>query len=380
MQGGNVEGERREEKGEEKLEQKGEENLEQKWRKKREDAYIQRINFSEITGHGETDKRIEYLWNLALCTVYENTKLSMKYITLIKKITKNNVLFDNVCCHHCNLIYIPFYNCEIKKPDEKNFIVYRCFLCKRKKRQTLRDPKNKGKNAPLENSDGRNVPSNPRNWGLFFINEIDEYEIGKKTPGDQTGDIKVEDHSQGNIPSGGVNVEDYSKGNIPSGGVNAEDNFPGDIPVEEPPNQVIPIENIKDFFTIDYGTASCTINREILTPMIQQISDGKNNNLKNLNSAGENSNVRKKRTLDGSIKWNEKSDTVKEATTKADDLSNAQERAVPKSPPNLSNVNSAQKSNVPSIGKNIPILGRTDNYLNFNKPKKKKKKNILDIL
>ncbi|ANQ08110.1 Uncharacterized protein PCOAH_00024510 [Plasmodium coatneyi] len=343
-------------------------------RKNRVDAYIQRIKFSEITGHGETDKRIEYLWNLALSTVYENAKLSMKYITLIKKITKNNILFDDVCCHYCNLIYIPFYNCEINHIAQKNAIRYRCLLCKHKKHRTLRICKNQVKNAPLENSDGQNVRRNPPNWDLFIINEIDKYGIKKETPGDQTGDVKSEDNF---------------KGNIPLGEVKEEEDFPGDNPVEDPPpldnnptdeplNQAIPLHSVKDLFTIDYGTSSCTVKREILPPITQHNNCGKNNNLKNLNSSGKNSNVQKKRKHDGSIQLEEKSDTVNGAT-KVNNLSNAQERAVQKRPPNANNVNSTKRANVTNLGKNIPNLGTTDNYLNFNKSKKKKK-NILDIL
>ncbi|EUD65593.1 hypothetical protein C922_04099 [Plasmodium inui San Antonio 1] len=343
-------------------------------RKNRVDAYIQRIKFSEITGHGETDKRIEYLWNLAMSTVYNNTKLSMKYITLIKKITKNTLLLDNVCCHYCNLIYIPFYNCEIKHIDQKNSIRYICFLCKRKRQHTLRNYKNKVNNAPLKNSDGLNVRSNPSIWGLFLINEIDNYAVKKETPGDQTGDVKAKDNLQGNIPLGGVN---------------AEEDFPGDNPEEDPPhldnnptdepiNEAIALDRIKDLFTIDYGTSSCTIKREILPPMIQSNSCGKNNNFKNLNSSGQHSNVQKKRKHDGSIKWEEESDTVKEAT-KVDPLSNVQERDAPNKPPIPNRVNSAKRSNVTNLGKNIPSLGNTDNYLNLNKSKKKRK-NILDIL
>ncbi|GAB66413.1 hypothetical protein PCYB_091990 [Plasmodium cynomolgi strain B] len=346
-------------------------------RKNRMDSYIQRIKFSEITGHGETDKRIEYLWNLALSTVYENTKLSMKYITLIKKITKNNVLFDNVCCHYCNLIYIPFYNCEIKQIAEKNAIRYRCFLCKRKKQQTLWSCKNQVKNAPLENSNGRKVQSNPPNWGLFLINEIDEYGVKKETPRAQTGDVKEKDNFQGNIPLGGVNAEE----DLPGDNHPVEEDPPhlDNNPKEEPLNQTIAFDSMKDLFTIDYGTSSsCTIKREIFPPMIQHNSCGKNDNLKNINSSGKHSNVRRKRKRDGTIKCKEKSDTVNEAT-KVDGLSNAQERALPKSSPNSNNVNSAKRSNVTNLGKSIPNLSSTDNYLNFNKSKKKKK-NILDIL
>ncbi|KJP85030.1 hypothetical protein AK88_05335 [Plasmodium fragile] len=343
-------------------------------RKNREDAYIHRINFSEITGHGETDKRIEYLWNLALSTVYENTKLSMKYITLIKKIAKNNMLFDNICCHYCNLIYIPFYNCEIKHVAGKNAIRYRCFLCKRKKQQTLRNDKSQVKNAPLENSNGINVQSNSLNRDLFLINEIDEYAIKKETPGDQSGDVRAEDSFQENIPLGEVTAEDDSLENNLVEDPVLSDNNPTDEPLHEP----IAFDSIKDLFTIDYGTSSYTVKSEVFPPMTQNNSCGRNNNLKNVITSGEHSSVGKKRKHDGSIKGKEKSDKVNQAT-KVDDLSNAQERDVQKRPPNTNNVNSAKRSNVINVGKTTPKLGSTDNYLNFNKPKKKKK-NILDIV
>ncbi|CAA9988159.1 RNAse P, putative [Plasmodium knowlesi strain H] len=346
-------------------------------RKKRVDAYIQRIKFSEITGDGETDKRIEYLWNLALSTVYENAKLSMKYITLIKKITRNNVLFDDVCCHYCNLIYIPFYNCEIKQIVEKNAIRYRCLLCKHKKHRTLRNCQNQVKNAIPQNLDGRKVRTNPPNWDLFLINEIDKYGIKKETPGDETDDAKAQDDIQGNIPLGNVKEQEDLQGDNP-----VEDTPPlNNNQTDEPLNQAIPLDSMRDLFTIDYGNSICTIKKEILLPMTQNNNCGINHNLKNLNSAEKNNNAQKKRKHDGSIKCEEKSGTVKEAI-KIDNLSNAQEKAVSKMPSNqnkVNSVNNVKKSNVTKVGKGIPNLGTTDNYLNFNKSKKKKK-NILDIL
>lgn len=97
-------------------------------------SYIKKINMSEIINDEAIGKRAEYLWNLALSAVYINVKLSMKYITLIKKITKNNLLFDNICCHYCNLIYIPFYNCKITHSPNQGKATYTCLLCKRKKK------------------------------------------------------------------------------------------------------------------------------------------------------------------------------------------------------------------------------------------------------
>lgn len=234
-----------------------------------------RNNFSNLTGNEQLDKRIEYLWNLALSSVYENAKLSMKYVSLIKKITKSALNFDNICCHHCNLIYIPFYNCEVKQVGNKNIILYQCRLCNSKKKiNTLNLSKNDKNNLNEFPTQSKKHMVPQERIGFFLINEIEENAINHKTNSiisnvedQECEDNPIEnltvDQDDNDLNNEIIDKQIYNKitehnnteitkdSNIDI--TVSNDCKPNVIENENLNNQDIAYDDISNLFTIDYG-------------------------------------------------------------------------------------------------------------------------------
>ncbi|GAW80907.1 hypothetical protein, conserved [Plasmodium gonderi] len=363
------------------------------------DSYVNRIRLADITGNAIMDKRVEYLWNLAILSVYENAKLSMKYIALIKRITNNNLTFDNICCHYCNLIYIPFYNCQITHLDDKNVIVYKCLLCNHKKRFNIRNCGNQIKNSFNRTNKTGNALRNPNKLGIFLINEIDEHEIKKEKNISNKEDSIIDTPSFTHSGVEEIITEKNSPIDGEESGINRKEDFPicsphGEDSIKEYApsmsiestneqfNQEIVFEKLKDLFTIDYGTNSTTFLKNISPfSIVRQNSGLKNDrNSQNLNTLDKNRNFEKKRKHNGNNNANGKLKSITKIT-KIDGLSDSLERS---NTVNMfyktSNENSANRLSAHKKGQNVPNLGNSDNnYLNFNKLKKKKR-NILDIL
>ncbi|CAD2103814.1 hypothetical protein YYG_01753 [Plasmodium vinckei petteri] len=353
-----------------------------------------RVNFSNLTGDEQLDKRIEYLWNLALSSVYENAKLSMKYVSLIKKIAKNTLDFDNICCHHCNLIYIPFYNCEMKQMGNKNTIQYQCRLCtKKKKINILNFPKNDKNNLSGFAAQSKKHPAPQDKIGFFLINEIDENVIKPKTNSiiSNAEDQESEDNPIVNLT---VNEDDKHLNNeiidkqidnniiehnhteiIKDDNTDiiiSNDCKPNGTENENLNNQDAAYDDISNLFTIDYGgnnvsreksntffPKKCKSNEKVSSNI--QI-----NTFKNVNELEGNNNSTNKMQKNIQHTSNNNNHNI----SKPNELYNIKKKN------NSKNFNSPNKFNK---NPNTPNNAINDNPLNFNKPKKKRK-TILDIL
>ncbi|KAI4838260.1 hypothetical protein MKS88_002734 [Plasmodium brasilianum] len=363
-------------------------------------SYVNKIKFTDITGDNKTDKRVEYLWNLALSTIYENAKLSTKYVTLIKKITKNNLIFDNICCHYCNLIYIPFYNCEIKKVQNKNTLLYKCFLCNRKRRLNLQCFTNNAKSNSVKNIRKDRILSSSGNLKSFLINEIDDYEIKKKsdfvkgaesafTEGEPLNELRAnKDNSHGeNKGEAIVNHLDDKRGNDKrSDDDDRGDNISDDNSRDGNEGMTIKdtlCHSMEGLFTIDYGPSSCTVATRNLNIPLKCSSYNKMcshleiyNNSKNKNDPCIGGNIKKK------IKHNEDKNNVN-CMNKKRSMYNENKRNVEhkiKSTGKTDSMNNCfSELSKKNERQSIVNFGNSNNFLNFNKSKKKKK-NILDIL
>ncbi|CRG96187.1 Rpr2, RNAse P, putative [Plasmodium gallinaceum] len=326
-------------------------------------AYVNKVKFSLITGDKLIDKRIEYLWNLALSTIYVNAKLSMKYITLIKKISNNNLLFDHICCHYCNLIYIPFYNCEIKEIQDKNTILYKCFLCNHKKRVNLQNLIKQKKNNSFKTN---KYPNNSTDLNFFLINDIEKFAIKKKNEDENNDNNK--NINEVSINKENINIETKNGENVnteienvDNRNIEEEDGEDVNIEIENVDNISINnkneenikeekddneeyfknniYENMNDLFRIDYGKQNDIIQKSYYNfnsySNKDEIFNNTNSKIKKNDSSSKNNKI-KKRKNENKISRNEES--------------------------------------------NVSYFNTNDNFLNFNKQKKKKKKNILDIL
>ncbi|SCN60218.1 conserved Plasmodium protein, unknown function [Plasmodium chabaudi adami] len=350
-----------------------------------------RVNFSNLTGDELLDKRIEYLWNLALSSVYENAKLSMKYVGLIKKIAKNTLDFDNICCHHCNLIYIPFYNCEMKQKGNKNVILYQCRLCNRKKKiNILNFPKNDKNNLSGFAAQSQKHLAPQDKIGFFLINEIDENAIKPKTNSiiSNAEDQESEDNPIVNLT---VNEDDKHLNNEIIDNkiiehnhteITKDDNTniiisnnckPNGTENENLNNQDIAYDDISNLFTIDYGGNNVSRKKgNTFVPKKCKSSEKVSNNihinnaLSNMNEIERNNNSTNKMQTNIQQASNNNNHNI----SKPNELYNIKKKN------NSKNFNSPNK---PNKNPNTPNNAINDNPLNFNKPKKKRK-TILDIL
>ncbi|SBS83447.1 conserved Plasmodium protein, unknown function [Plasmodium ovale] len=341
-------------------------------------SYINRVKFPHVTGDSHTDKRIEYLWNLAISSIYENAKLSMKYVTLIKKITKNSLLLDNICCYYCNLIYIPFYNCEVKEVKGKNSMLYKCFLCNNKRKLNLQNFKQSTIKSE-ENKSEKLLPNKLTQINFFRINEIDDHEIKKKHKGQdvekETSFNEVIDKSNGEEESmNGINCGEDSPIELSwencDNETNKSENLPSDLQSNNAEEDIFSqknmYEDMKNLFRIDYGTntISCGRNDLFLQVNLNEKSetnaslhtDRKPHDVKALHM-GNNLQKKRKRDVCNNVMNKANSEGVVDPTRKA---IGTNKRKAPERTQNGTN----------------SVTG--DNFLNFNK--KKKRKNILDIL
>lgn len=115
------------------------------------------------------EKRIEFLWKLAVHSLHSNPKLSMKYVSLIRKLSDDTVELHTVCTM-CNLICIPNYTCDVEV-DEHGTVIHKCKLCKRSN-SISRKKIVQNKDLFFKNTKENILPQNE-----FLINEIDLYEI-----------------------------------------------------------------------------------------------------------------------------------------------------------------------------------------------------------
>ncbi|CXI45124.1 conserved Plasmodium protein, unknown function [Plasmodium berghei] len=354
-----------------------------------------RINFFNLTGNGQLDKRIEYLWNLALSSVYGNAKLSMKYVSLIKNITKNTLYFDNICCHHCNLIYIPFYNCEVKQMGNKNVILYQCKLCNSKKKiNILNLPKNDKNNLNEFATQSKKHLVPQEKIGFFLINEIEENAIKHKTNSiisngenqeseDNPIAILTVNKDDKDLNNEIIDKQIYNKiiehnnteitTDINTDIIISNDCKPNVIKNENLNNQDTAYDDISNLFTIDYGGNNVSLEKGNTFFAKKYKSDEKvsnniqiNNTFKNVNELEGNNNATNRMHKNIQHASNNNNHNI----GKTNELYNIKKNN------NSKNFNNPNKSNKnPSIPNNVV----NDNPLIFNKPKKKRK-TILGIL
>ncbi|SBT35037.1 hypothetical protein POVWA2_025210 [Plasmodium ovale wallikeri] len=339
---------------------------------------INRVKFPHVTGDSQTDKRIEYLWNLAISSIYENAKLSMKYVTLIKKITKNSLLLDNICCNYCNLIYIPFYNCEIKEVKGKNSMLYKCFLCNNKRKLNLQNF-NQSTIKSEENISEKLFSNKLTQFNFFRINEIDDHEIKKDHKGQD-----VEKEASFNEVIDKSNAEEESMNGIDcredspieliwencDSETNKGENLPSDLHSNNEEEDIFSqknmYEDMKNLFRIDYGTNTISSGRN--DPFLQLNLNEKNQTLDPLHADKKPHDV-KALHMENNLQKKRKRDVCNNGMNKADSggVVDAARKAI--------GTNKRKEPDRTQHGDNS-VTG--DNFLNFNK--KKKRKNILDIL
>ncbi|CRH00007.1 Rpr2, RNAse P, putative [Plasmodium relictum] len=340
-------------------------------------SYADKANFSNMTGDELIDKRIEYLWNLALSTIYINAKLSMKYITLIKKISKNNLLFDHICCHYCNLIYIPFYNCEIK--EDKNRILFKCFLCNHKKRVNLQYFATQKKNNSFKDNKFLNSSTS---LNFFIINEIDNFAIKKKNNDENINEKNVNDE---NINEKNVNDENINDENVNDENINDENINDENVNDENINDENVNEENVNDENVNEENVNEENKNEENKNE--ENIKEEKDDNEKYYkNNIYENMNKffridygmlnDKIQKSNSSNRYNNKNEIFNnhDSKIKKNDCSYKNNNIKKRK-------NSEDNNNIIYRDEKLSIshFNTNDNFLNFN-IRKKKKKNILDIL